>query len=541
MKNKAKMYFVGLTVLITAVLVTIQYGTIFAKTSQELSATELDASPYSCRSGVSSLSTIEDQWLDYFEAGWMLNFTTSPASTSNLNALNTTFTPLVRIKQSRDNNGNYLNSYYTIPSLSVVRQVAQDYPGRLWFLGNEPDRVLVQDDIYPAMYARGFHDVAVAIKQEDPTALIAIAGLIQPTAGRLQYLDIVWDTYVSLYHEPMPVDVWNMHGYILAEVANDGSVGPARVALGTDPNLAVKGSDLTPTSCNLQSNPNLHTDNIYCYAEHDSQPILRQHIINMRRWMKEHGQQNKPLVINEYGSLFTFWDYDDPINPTQCFLQDENGKCFTEPRVSNYMTASANLFETFTDTALGYPDDGYRMVQQWLWFTMFTDSTGESSNLLVDNYTNFAVGNTAALTQVGQTFRALIDNEDLFVNLKPVRVPSLAAYRESGVVTVNLTASMLNTGNLDQKTPVNISFYADSNLTQLIGTVSWDTLIRGCGLPNLETTVSVPWQLSTPGVHRFWVKVDSSNIIPESSESDNVVQGTVIVDPINVYAPILQR
>lgn len=541
MKNKAKMYFVGLTVLITAVLVTIQYGTIFAKTSQELSATELDASPYSCRSGVSSLSTIEDQWLDYFEAGWMLNFTTSPASTSNPNTLNTTFTPLVRIKQSRDSNGNYLNSYYTVPSLSVVRQVARDYPGRLWFLGNEPDRVQVQDDIYPEMYARGFHDVAVAIKQEDPTALIAIAGLIQPTAGRLQYLDIVWDTYVSLYHEPMPVDVWNMHGYILAEVANDGSVGPARVALGTDPNLAVKGSDLTPTSCNLQSNPNLHTDNIYCYAEHDSQPILRQHIINMRRWMKEHGQQNKPLVINEYGSLFTFWDYDDPINPTQCFLQDENGKCFTEPRVSNHMTASANLFETFTDTALGYPDDGYRMVQQWLWFTMFTDSTGESSNLLVDNYTNFAVGNTAALTQVGQTFRALIDNEDLFVNLKPVRVPSLAAYRESGVVTVNLTASMLNTGNLDQKTPVNISFYADSNLTQLIGTVSWDTLIRGCGLPNLETTVSVPWQLSTPGVHRFWVKVDSSNIIPESSESDNVVQGTVIVDPINVYAPILQR
>jgi hypothetical protein len=540
MTNKVKIYFVGLTLLVTAVLIAIQYGTTYAK-AQDISATELAASAYSCRSGLSSLSSLEDQWLDYFKAGWTLNFSTSPASTSNLNALNSTFTPMVRIKQNRDSNGNYLNSYYTVPSISVIRQVAGDYPGRLWFLGNEPDRVLVQDDINPQMYAVGFHDVAAAIKQEDPTALIAIAGLIQPTAGRLQYLDIVWDTYVSLYNEPMPVDVWNMHGYILAEVAHDGGVGPARVALGTDPSLAVKGSDLTPKSCNLQSNPNLHTDNIYCYSEHDSQPILRQHIINMRTWMKEHGQQNKPLVINEYGSLFTFWDFDDPINPTHCYLQDENGKCFTEPRVSNHMIASANLFETFTDPTLGYPDDGYRMVQQWLWFTLFTDSTGESSNLLVDNYTDFAVGNPAALTQVGQTFKTLVNNESLSVNLKPVRIPSLAAYRESGTVTVNLTASMLNTGNLDQMTPVNISFYADSSLTQLIGTVSWNTLIRGCGLPNFETTVSVPWQLTSPGVHRFWVKVDSSGIISESNESDNVAQSVVIVDPINVYAPIVRR
>jgi hypothetical protein len=536
--NKTKILFLAFVVLLTGVIVALQTNPIQAYGQpQELNATELAASAYSCRSGLSSLSSLEDQWLDYFKAGWTLDFSTAPASTSDLNALNSTFTPMVRIKQNIDVNGNYLNSYYTIPSMASIRQTAQNYPGRLWFLGNEPDRVLVQDDIYPQMYAVGFHDVAAAIKEEDPTALIAIAGLIQPTAGRLQYLDIVWDTYMSLYNEPMPVDVWNMHGYILAEVAYDGKVGPARVALGTDPGLAIKGSNLTPTSCNLQTNPNLHTDNIYCYSEHDSQPILRQHIINMRRWMKEHGQQNKPLIINEYGSLFTYVE----DSPTQCFLQDENGKCFTQPRVSAHMIASANLFETFTDPALGYPDDGYRMVQQWLWFTLFTDSTGQSSNLLVDEYTSFAVGNPAALTQVGQTFKTLIDNETLFVNLKPVQIPSIAAFRNSGTVTVNLTASMLNTGNLDQMTPVNISFYADSNLTQLIGTASWNSLIRGCGLPNLETTVSVPWELNTSGVHRYWVKVDSSGSISESNEADNVVQGIVIVDPTNVYLPLVNR
>lgn len=539
--NKMKLFFLSATIMLTALVIVTQYKDKVVKAKQTLNATELGASPYSCRNGLSSLSSLEDQWLDYFKAGWTLNFGTSPASSSNLDSLNSTFTPMVRIKQNRDSNGNYLNSYYTIPSIASIRQTAQNYPGRLWFLGNEPDRVLVQDDIYPQMFAVAFHDVAEAIKEEDPTALIAIAGLIQPTAGRLQYLDIVWDTYYSLYNEPMPVDVWNMHGYILAEKMPDGTVGPARIALGTDPALGVWGSDLTPTSCNLQSNPNLHKDNIYCYAEHDSQPILRQHIINMRKWMKEHGQQDKPLVINEYGSLFTFWDFDDPINPTHCFLQDENGKCFTEPRVSNHMLASTAMFESFTDPALGYPADGYRMVQQWLWFTLFTDATGESSNLLVDNYTSFAVGDPNALTQVGETFKNIIDDEPLFTNLKPTNIPSLAAFRESGTATVTLTASIVNVGTLDQTTPVNISFYSDSNLTQLIGTVSWNSLIRGCGLPNFGTTVSVPWQLSTPGVHKFWVQVDSANNIPESNESDNVAQGVVLVDPINSYLPIISR
>ncbi|MEJ2750083.1 MAG: hypothetical protein P8183_19580, partial [Anaerolineae bacterium] len=213
--------------------------------TEQINNLNTTASPYNCRYGLSSLSSLQNQWLDYFKAGWTLSFGSSPSGTSDLNAFNSTFTPVVHIKQVKDSNNQYLNDYYTIPSIEEIRQIARDYPGKLWFLGNEPDRVVVQDDIYPQMYAVGFHDVAAAIKEEDPTALIANAGLIQPTPGRLQYLDIMWDTYLALYNEPMPVDVWNMHGYILSVKAPDGSVGPARVALGTDPALAVLGSDLT--------------------------------------------------------------------------------------------------------------------------------------------------------------------------------------------------------------------------------------------------------------------------------------------------------
>ncbi len=540
MKNRMKLAFFTSSIMLIVLFLGTQRYIASIRAEQPMDS-NITPAPFSCQYGLSSFTTLENQWLDYFKAGWTLNFDTSPVGTSNLNALDSTFTPLVHIKQNKNNQGEYLNSYYTIPSIAEIRQTARDYPGRLWFLGNEPDRVRVQDDIYPQMYAVGFHDVAKAIKEEDPTALIAIAGLIQPTPGRLQYLDIVWDTYTSLYNEPMPVDVWNMHGYILAEKAQDGGLGPARVALGTDPNLAVLLSDLTSNSCNITSNPFLHTDNIYCYAEHDSQPILKQHIINMRTWMKEHGQQNKPLIINEYGSLFTFWDYDDPINPTRCFLQDENGKCFTEQRVSDYMRASNTLFKSFSDTNLGYPADDYKMVQQWLWFTIYTDSTGQSSNLLVENYANFSVGHPDALTQVGNTFRELATEDALGVDLQPSQVPPQVAFRESGVVTITLKASMLNTGNLDLSAPINISFYSDSNLTQLIGTTNVNNLVRGCGLPNLEINVSVPWVLTTSGVHHFWVKVDSANNVVETNESNNVTHSIVLVDPSNVYLPIAAR
>jgi hypothetical protein len=541
MLNRIKIILLTSSILLIMLILVMQQDTTSASAKQDI-APSVAASPYSCQYGLTSLASDQNQWLDYFKAGWTLSFGVTPSGTTNLDAVNSTFTPMVRIKQSKNSAGVYLNSYYTIPSMDQIRQTARNYPGRLWFLGNEPDRVQVQDDIYPQMYAVGFHDVAKAIKEEDPTALIANAGLVQPTPGRLQYLDVMWDTYVSLYNEPMPVDVWNMHGYILSEIGQDGSIiaGRARVALGTDPKLAIFASDLTSKSCNLQSNPQLHTDNIYCNAEHDSQSILKQHIINMRTWMKNHGQQDKPLVINEYGSLFVYDDEGDN-DPNTCFEKDENGNCFPPQRVANYMQASSAMFESFADEKLGYPADGYKMVQQWLWFSIYTDSTGQSSNLLKENYADYNVGNVAALTQVGVTFRNLATGKPLVPNLQPSKVQPVIAFRESGTATAMLKASILNTGNVDLSAPTNISFYSDSGLTQLIGTVNVNDLVRGCGLPNLETNISVPWELTTPGVHYFWVKVDSNNSIAETNELDNVIRGIVIIDPTNVYLPIVRR
>jgi hypothetical protein len=55
------------------------------------------------------------------------------------------------------------------------------------------------------------------IKSADPTARIANAGVIQATPLRLQYLDRVWAEYLRRYGVALPVDVWNVHGFIFRE------------------------------------------------------------------------------------------------------------------------------------------------------------------------------------------------------------------------------------------------------------------------------------------------------------------------------------
>ncbi len=151
------------------------------------------------------------------------------------------------------------------------------------------------------------------------------------TPGRLQYLDKVWQAYQTRYGQTMPVDIWNMHLYILPEANKDGvSNGIASIALGTDPALAIRESG---------GNPNLCSDPlVYCYAEHDDLAIFAQQVVAMRTWMKQHGQQDKPLIISEYSILYPY-----DIVPGGCYVRDEYGNCFTPQRVSTFMTTDLQL------------------------------------------------------------------------------------------------------------------------------------------------------------------------------------------------------
>lgn len=485
-----------------------------------------------CRYGVATWNSLVDQ-IPIFEAGWYLDF--GAHSTSGPDGVE--FVQVIRVKQNKED-GNYLPGYSVNPSLTEegLGTLVAAHPGALWIIGNEPDRgpdpggtSRVQDDTYPQVYAIAYGDVYQFIKQRDPTAQIAVAGLVEVTPGRLQYLDKVWEAYRENFGVSMPVDVWNMHIYILPEATHDGQPnGVANIALGTDPSLAMRSSDpenpdLAKAKCGDPEN------DIYCWADHDNLDIFADQVVKMRTWMKQHGQQNKPLILSEYSILYPFEDYDDPVNPSHCFLQDEYGGCFTAARVSSFMTRTFNYLETAVDEDLGYPVDDYRLVQQWLWFSIRYDGAGYVSNLL-DGDCN--------LTQVGQTFQDYVTTLPVYVNLFPDHIRTVVETSVTDTVTVTLSVSVRNNGNTRASGPLTVTFYSDEGLAQPIGSGVLSDL-GGCA--RQAATVETTWADLADGPHPFWVKVDSSEAITEGLETDNLTQGMVLINPHQVFLPLILR
>lgn len=211
-------------------------------------------------------------------------------------------------------------------SLDSLTEFAAANPGSLWMVGNEPESD-VQGRNTPQQYAQAYRSVYTAIKSGDPTAQVAVGGVVQPTPLRLQWLDQVLASYQQFYGTVMPVDVWNIHAYILQEV--QGSWG-AGIPVGIS---ATQGM-------------------VYDLQENDSLAVFRQHIVNFRTWMKQRGQQNKPLIISEYGVL----------------MPPEHG--FTPERVNAFMWDSFDYLLSAKDAALGYAADEYRLVQRWMWYSI---------------------------------------------------------------------------------------------------------------------------------------------------------------------------
>jgi len=107
---------------------------------------------------------------------------------------------------------------------SMIADVIAAQPGATWIVGNEPD-VPWQDNTTADMYARIYHDVYTFIKEQDPTAKVAIAGVAQPSPLRFAYLETILATYRALYDEQMPVDIWTVHAFILREEADSWGIG----------------------------------------------------------------------------------------------------------------------------------------------------------------------------------------------------------------------------------------------------------------------------------------------------------------------------
>ena len=250
------------------------------------------------------------------------------------------YVPMIRLKSDSHS-----------PDLPTLARVAASRPGSLWLIGNEPD-VKWQDNVLPGDYAHLYHDLHVFLKEQDPSCRVAIGGVSQPTPLRLRYLEAVLAAYKDEYGIKMPVDVWNVHAFILREEADSWGV------------------DIPPGFSG-------EVGQLYQVEDHDDMSIFKRQIEEFRRWMKAQGEQDKPLIVSEYGIL----------------MPEDYG--FPAESVERFMIETLDYFLSARDADIGYPQDGGRLVQRWCWYSL-ADSRYPTGNLMDPE--------TGRITSLGQSF-----------------------------------------------------------------------------------------------------------------------------------------
>ncbi|MBM3190441.1 MAG: hypothetical protein FJZ90_17200, partial [Chloroflexi bacterium] len=219
-----------------------------------------------------------------------------------------------------------------------IEGAAKANPGFLWFIGSEPDHA-GQDNCTAPVYADRYRQAYVRIKKADPTARISPAGIVQATPLRLYWLDDVLAAYRAQNGGAnMPVDAWNIHVQILRETGRYGAGFPP--GFENDPRNAVAME--------------------YDKQDAASLPILIDHIVRFRTWMKNNGYQHTPLYLSEYGVY----------QPSGCGYLGYNDVALGDQMLIDYMIGSFNYFLQATDPAIGCPSDGYRLVQKWAWYNL---------------------------------------------------------------------------------------------------------------------------------------------------------------------------
>lgn len=275
--------------------------------------------------------------------------------------------------------------YEIIPQSDVIQRAAVANPGSLWLIGNEIDRLDWaggrMDEITPELYARAYHDIRAIIRKADRTARIAIGGVTQFTPARKLYLQTVWDTYRSLYKVDMPVDVWNVHNFIISEFCQTTQVNgrKQRVCYGT-------------------GMPPGQSENRGSYLGEDWRHIdmatFAKQIIDFRTWMKSIGEQDKPLIISEYGALYTTLCTTTPGRERDNCIK-RYGSHYVELNdpevVHQYMRDSFRWLTDTRDCNLSQVDD-CRLVQRWIWFSLDWTGWFNAHGILADPSTTRLLG-----------------------------------------------------------------------------------------------------------------------------------------------------
>lgn len=442
-----------------------------------------------CRFGVNVINgeTFTDHDATPLRIGWYLNY----LATANVDEPpGVDFVPIIRLRQINETEYSYL------PNGTTLLNAINAAPGSTWVIGNEPDRrTSIQDNVEPHIYAAAYHELYHLIKQADPTAEIVAGAIVQPTPLRLKYLDMVLDNYYVRYGQAMPVDAWSVHNFILNEVS----------------------CSYDPTNCwGAEIPPGLDDPygEIIDIDDNDDFDRFVERIVRFRHWMRDRGYGNLPLYLSEYGIL----------------MPADFG--FDAARVNAFMDKTFDYMNSAIDPALGYPADGYRLVQKWSWYST-TDVT--YNGWLFDPASK-------GLTAVGQNFadytKTIVPQNDLSP-WKLMTTPASPHYQGTPL-SIQLRATVTNSGDLANPAgPAIVRFYR-GNPAQGGVKIGTDQVVNlsGCGD---SAVASVTWNGVGPGPHEIYVVVDAGNTIAESNETNNTKVFTVFVGTKQTFLSAIAR
>ena len=459
-----------------------------------------------CRTGVGVvLNSIGTYDIAPMRLGWYVNWT---APLAPIEPAGVEFYFTLRAKQSKSGS-TYLPSYQITPTLTFdpgtgLGPIVQANLGGVWLIGNEPDRPYSQDDVMPDMYAQIYHDAYTFIKSIDPTARVANGAIVQPTPLRLQYLDMVRDAYEAKFDVSMPIDVFNVHAYMIDEIKN------------------MPGADIPPGI-------NATTGTLFTKPQHLDVNVFAGLMQSLRAWMNANGYRDVPLIVTEYGALYPLW-----------FLDDFG---LSQASINNYISAVVGWANTATDAATGYRADNNRLVQQVALFSLDDDSLFPPPTNDF-RWGSFLFRSTApyTLTSTGAFYRDTIAaGLTAGVDLTPyafVLDPSVPIVTPPGTITVTFKARVSNTGNSSPPSGAVVRFYdttAGGNV--LLGEATLP-VFTGCGA---WREASVQWPNLAAGFHVLRVEVDPDGLLSETNESNNVVTLTVFIPTQAVFLPSVQR
>ncbi len=359
-------------------------------------------------------------------------------------------------------------------------------PGTIWVLGNEPDHQ-GQDNMTPAAYAVFYHDVYTFLKARDATSRVAVASIVQATPIRLRYLDMVLAAYEERYGQQLPTDIWTLHGFNLPERCGWGA--------GIPPGLEAFAAEGVPCL-----NP---------YSEHGNIETFKARLRAFRQWMSDHGYRDHPLILSEYGILLT------PFHG------------FSYPIVRDYMAASFDFMLNTTDSAIGYPADSNRLVQQFAWFSLnyyaYSPTTGQGLN------GNLFDHGSRTLLNLGKDYATYAAARTL--RFTDLRLSDAVALPAQGTVAgpITLQGTVINGGGV-AATNVTMRFWngAPANGGELLGTVP----VTAQALPDCayEYRGQFDWIPTVAGTYTLVVDLQADNLDLESTVANNSEAVTVVVE-----------